>query len=177
MTMLTHVQPALAAAEERLRAAATAHGLAYKLADWGGLRTEADTAQLMRYRDADYAVYVKRTRAAGKTPVDIRTFRPINAYGTSFHNFGAAFDVEMVKGTEAQLGALAPAAGLRWGGKFPRPDGPHFELPISILEAKAAWLKLGNAPGKWTAAVQAGAATTLLVVGGLALALFGRWKA
>lgn len=176
--MLTHVLPELAAAEVKLRAAAAAKGIYYKLAEWDGaaLRTEADTVQAMRYRDADYAVYVRKMKAAGKTPVDLRTFRPINAYGTSHHNFGAAFDVEMVKGTQAQLGALAPSVGLTWGGTFSRPDGPHFQLAIGILEAKARWLKLGNAPGRWTATVQAGAATVLLFVGGLALAYFGRWN-
>lgn len=112
--------------------------MTYVIADFGGLRTEADTARILRYREDDYRLYLRRL-PAGATPIPKEEWRPINAFGKSHHNYGAAFDVRMIRGTIAALGALAPQAGLRWGGTFPRYDGPHFELRISLAEARARW--------------------------------------
>lgn len=148
MASLAGVLPELAAAEMKLRTLAAERGIFYTIANFGGVRSEADTNRILKYRDDDYAVYVRQMQQAGKTPADKQTFRPIAPFGGSMHNFGAAFDAEMVKGTLAQLGALAPQAGLKWGGTFTtRKDFPHFELPIGLLEAKRRWLARGNEPG------------------------------
>jgi hypothetical protein len=150
MASLTYALPELRAAEQRLRALAASRGIIYKFADEGEVRSESDTVRIMGYRDAEYANYVKAFRAKyGMTrqPVSKYEWRPINAFGTSHHNFGAAFDALMMKGTLAQLGALAPAVGLVWGGTFARKDYPHFQLPITLNEAKARWLARGNLPG------------------------------
>jgi hypothetical protein len=177
MSLLTGVLPELVTAEQRLRALAQKKGIFYKLHEeelsGGFVRSQADTSRYLKFRDDDYAVYVRNLKAKNPkaVPVEIHTWRPINAYGTSYHNFGAAFDVDMVKGTLEQLGALAPLAGLKWGGTFARKDAPHFQLPLTLLEAKARWLARGNAPGVARVATSAAttAAVVLLLVGGLGL--------
>lgn len=170
------VLPALASRYAALERVAAAHGLAFQLAGWDGntVRNEADTAKAMRFRDADYAVYLRSLRP-GKAPVPKLQWRAIAPFGTSYHNFGAAFDVAMVRGTLAQLGALAPAAGLVWGGAG---DAPHFRLPISLNEAKAQWVARGNEIGRarLQTAIQGGALVLVVLLGGLA-ALYGKgWK-
>lgn len=183
MSVLVGVDPQLAAAEDRLRALAAANGLAYSVnreESGGFVRSQADTAKYMAYRDAEWMAYAAAEKKAGRVPVNKYTWRPIAAFGSSYHNFGAAFDVTMVRGTYAALGALAARAGLVWGGTFPaaRKDIFHFQLPISILEARARWLARGNAPGvaRITTAAQALALMAVLVLGGAA-ALYGRgWK-
>jgi len=144
---LVNALPDLRAHERALRAKATAMGIAYKIAPYGALRTQADTSQILKYRDDDYRLYVQRTRAAGKIPVDIGTFRPIAPFGNSYHNYGAAFDVVVTSAPQgvsaaaalAKLGAVASSVGLRWGGYFAKPDTPHFELPIGLTQARERW--------------------------------------
>lgn len=174
--LLVGVLPELAARYAALGRIAASRGLAFKLAGWDGatVRSEADTAKAMRFRDADYAVYV-RSLPPGRAPMPKLQWRAIAPFGTSWHNFGAAFDVEMLRGTLAQLGALASAVGLKWGGAN---DAPHFQLPISLNEAKARWLARGNAIGvaRVTTAVQVGAVVLVAIIGGLA-ATYGRgWR-
>src|SRR4051812_48383492 len=54
---------------------------------------------------------------------------PVAKPGTSKHERGEAVDVAIVgKGTWSQVGAAGEAAGLRWGGRFSKPDLVHFEL-------------------------------------------------
>lgn len=176
VAILTRQAPDLAARYAALERVAASRGLAFKLANWDGavVRNQADTAKAMRYRDADYALYLRRL-PAGRTPVPKLKWRLIAPYGASHHNYGAAFDVEIVRGTLAQLGALAGAAGLVWGGVN---DAPHYQLPISVSEAQARWLARGNTTGyaRLTTAVQVGALMAVALIGGLA-ALYGRgWK-
>jgi hypothetical protein len=173
--------PELTAAIARLEKLAAQRGLSFTTANDGGIRSEADTLRDLKYRDDDYAAYVKQLRAHDPkaVPLDKYRWRPINAFGTSYHNFGAARDLRMLTGTLAELGKLAPAAGLKWGGEFrdaqgkPRPDYPHFQLPITLLEARARWLARGNTPGAVTPAVSlaagAAAAAITLVVGLVAM--------
>jgi RHS repeat-associated protein len=67
-----------------------------------------------------------------------------NRPGESAHNYGAAIDVAIIKGsrlvearkgsTEYQgligrVGNLGERQGLVWGGHFSRPDPPHFQYP------------------------------------------------
>lgn len=139
----------LTAAIEILAHLAKPEGIEFTTADFGGVRTEADTARILKYRDDDYAVYVRNLKARNPsaTPVPKTTWRPINPFGTSMHNFGCARDLKIVHTPASfsesaainRLGALAPSCGLRWGGKFHRPDPPHFELPITLDEAKHRW--------------------------------------
>lgn len=132
--------PQLRAAEAALHLRADALGIEYRIADFGGVRTQADTALILGYRAADYAAAIARDPSVAFIPINV--WRPIAAFGTSFHNYGAAFDV-LVTGTPsgttatqalAQLKALAPSVGLR--SNVPN-DPPHFELPISIEQARA----------------------------------------
>lgn len=180
MTALVGVQPALIEAERKLAALAAARGWAYTVnAEEGGgfVRTQADTARYMGYRAAEYAQYVAALKKSkpGAVPLSIYAWRPIAAFGSSYHNYGAAFDITPVRGTFAQIGSLAPAAGLRWGGSASfvnvgRTDPPHFELPISLLEAKARWLAAGRIAGgrSVSPAVQLGAVLLVALLAGIA---------
>lgn len=124
---------------------AAARGILFRVANEGGYRTEADTARILAYREAEYAIYAARERTAGRSPLAINKWRPIAPFGSSYHNYGAARDLEITARPSTLtaddalevLGSLAPGAGLRWGGSFG--DPPHFELPISLDAAAAAW--------------------------------------
>lgn len=173
MIALPGVLPELVAAERRLSALATARGWAYKLADWDGaaVRSQADTTKHLRIRDVEYARYLL-TLKPGQAPVPKLKWRMIAPYGSSYHNFGAAFDAEPIRCTFAQLGSLAAAAGLVWGGKD---DPGHFRLPITLLEARARWLAFGNAPGVARVATPtATGAVVVLVIAGSLLGLLAR---
>lgn len=166
MSVRASFLPELAAAKQRLEQAAAAHArrVAFKLANYGGTRTQADTTEILGYRDADYAVYVKSLKP-GQSPIPKTEWRKIAPYGSSYHNYGAAFDVEPTSidgidihtsptpaviwrsdpkraarlAQEAQdvLDTLAAGAGLRSGDSFK--DEPHFELPITLTAARAMW--------------------------------------
>ncbi len=134
---LTGCLPELGAAWDALTQAAAAAGGTFTLNDYGGVRTQADTTQILGYRQTDYEAAV----ASGAIPPDttLQQFRPIAPWGHSYHDFGAAFDVTAHGITQAALGALAPSCGLRWGGTWSTPDPAHFELDISLAEARAKW--------------------------------------
>jgi RHS repeat-associated protein len=97
-------------------------GYEVKIADQGGYRSFAEQARLR----ANY-------EATGQNQAN----RP----GESAHNYGAAFDVDIIKGSRAnreigprtynsligRLGALGEGQGLIWGGRFTKPDLPHFQ--------------------------------------------------
>lgn len=149
MTTLAGVLPETRAAFDALDAYARSQGIGISVADFGGLRTSADTTRILKYRDDDYAV----ARRAGTIRPDttLAQFRPIAPFGHSYHNYGAAFDIIVtarpsslsVAGVQRKLGEYAPRIGLRWGGTFSNPDAPHFELAISLAEAQARYR---NAP-------------------------------
>lgn len=136
----------LTARLEILRGKALIEGIEFDTADFGGVRSEADTVRILKYRDDDYAVYVRNLKRAkpNATPVPKKTWRPINAWGTSLHNYGCARDLKVTRYPASfsrsqalsRLGALAPSCGLQWGGKFSRVDPPHFQLPITLAEAR-----------------------------------------
>lgn len=156
----------------QLRERARALGITFDIADYGGIRTQADTVLIMAYRAADYAAAVVADPSVSDIPIN--TWRPIAPFGSSMHNYGAAFDVEITSAPAGmsfsralqELKSAAPSCGLR--STVPN-DPPHFELPISLDEARAQWEALGNAPG--TQAPTIAAASTVLVVGLLVLAL------
>ncbi len=138
--------PELTAKVDKLRDMALAEGIEFTTADFGGVRTEADTRRIMKYRDDDYAVYVRKLKAGNPNakPVPIGTWRPINAFGTSKHNYGCARDLRITKrpasfsegAAMSRVGKLATKLGLIWGGNFKRVDTPHVELPITLAQAR-----------------------------------------
>lgn len=152
---LAHHLPEFRARELKLRGLAAAAGIQYGVADFGGLRTEADTAQALRFRDLDYAAYVQRVRAAGRVPLPITgpwddgKPRPIQPFGKSFHNFGAAADLVPTvvpagmtfSSAQNALGALAGKAGLVWGGLWSGDsyDPRHVQLATGLAQVRDMW--------------------------------------
>lgn len=137
--------PETLAAWDALTALAAAQGITFALNDFGGVRTQADTTLIEQYRQTDFNAAV----SSGQIPADttLQQFRPIAPYGKSYHDYGAAFDIAPVAypaslgydGAVNALGALAPQAGLRWGGHFTNADPAHFELAITLAAASAKW--------------------------------------
>lgn len=139
--------PQLIDAESQLRQRATALGISYDIADYGGVRTFADTVTILGYRDADYAAAIAADPNVANIPIN--TWRPIAPFGSSFHNYGAAFDVKITSAPAGmsfddalqELKSLAPSVGL---SSSVANDPPHFELPISLDDARAQWSAQGN---------------------------------
>ena len=139
--------PALVTARDQLLTRAHALGIDFDIADFGGVRSYADTVLIMAYRAADYAATVALHPSVAGTPIN--TWRPIAPFGSSMHNFGAAFDVAITKAPPGmsfesalqQLKGIAPEVGLR--STVPN-DPPHFELPMTLEQAKALWEAHGN---------------------------------
>jgi hypothetical protein len=103
---LASVAPELAARVRAMASALAARGITIRVVS--GLRSTAQQAAL-------YA-----NRASNRNPVA--------APGTSLHEKGLAVDLSWSGGTSAQVGAVGEVLGLRWGGRFSRPDPGHFEL-------------------------------------------------
>ncbi len=143
MASLAGVLPELATAYAQLANALASRGITIGVADYGGVRTAADTTRILAYRQQDYNAAVNAGQI-DPAVTSLNEFRPIAPYGSSYHNYGAAFDVHVIgrpsSMSEQQalaIGAqLAPQFGLRWGGTFPDPDPWHFELAISLADAK-----------------------------------------
>ena len=142
MSSLTGVLPETAIAYNALDAFARSQGISIVVADFGGIRTQSDTTKILQYRQDDYNAALRAGMIAPDTT--LQAFRPIAPFGSSYHNYGAAFDVRVVAWPSAMtqysalkaLGAYAPSIGLRWGGLFTNPDPPHFELAITLADAK-----------------------------------------
>lgn len=123
-----------------LAAYAASRGIGIAVADYGGVRTEQETNQILQFRIDDYNAAIANGTLDPSVSLD--QFRPIAEYGKSYHNYGAAFDVRVVSRPStmsvasalATLGAYAPSIGLRWGGTFSNPDTPHFELAQSLSD-------------------------------------------
>lgn len=142
--------PLLTANLEKLREKARLEGIEFDTADFGGVRTEADTTRILKYRVDDYAVYIRNLKAAspGKAPTPIGKWRPIAPFGSSMHNFGCARDLKVTRYPDSfsrsaalnRLGALARSCGLEWGGAWRgKVDPPHMQLPITLAQARARW--------------------------------------
>lgn len=170
--------PELTAAIEKLAQLAAAQGIEFATADFGGVRTEADTTRILGYRADDYAAAQRQAKLDGRVLPPIEQWRPIAPFGSSYHNFGAARDLRITKAPAgvssnsalARLGAIVathPDVGLRWGGgpSFPanRKDPPHFELAISLAEAKARWQ--AHSQTVTTTLASGGAVVAVLIVG------------
>lgn len=146
--------PELTKAMAELGAYAAAEGIEFTTADFGGVRTEADTVKILKYREDEYALYLKKL-PAGTTPMAINEWRKIAPFGRSMHNWGAARDLKPTKwpaGKSFQwahdrLDAIIekhPELGLKIGDYFN--DEPHVELKISLDEARRRYIARLNAP-------------------------------
>ena len=133
-----------------MKAIAAQAGIGFRIADFGGNRTKAQTALIKEYRANDFAKDVARGAVARDTT--LQRYRPISEWGHSMHNYGSAFDVvvETVPPGMSRLAALnflkdqSDAIGLVDGRDFPNPDAPHFELQGGLSAARAAWMKLSG---------------------------------
>lgn len=126
-------------------------GIEIAVADFGGFRTAADTAQILGYKNADYAAYAAAARAAAHVPVPITgpwddgSSRPLLPFGQSHHNYGAARDFTIAArpawlsfgDAVARVQELADSVGLRSGAAWNDPQ--HLELPIPLADARARW--------------------------------------
>lgn len=119
-------------------------GISIGIAEYGGFRVLEDLETILAYRSSEFEAAVAAGEISAGT--DINAWRPIAPYGHSFHNYGAAFDIRVKPGggngyTDEQVfsiaGRFAPSLGLRWGGNFPNPDTDHFELDVSLAQARA----------------------------------------
>lgn len=124
-------------------------GIDVTLADFGGFRTEADTTLILDYRQQDY----NTARNAGTIPasLSIDAFRPIAPYGSSYHDYGAAFDIIPTPNVSQPAGMTyskilnlagshAATLGLTWGGTFHNSDPRHFQLQGTLDDVRAKWL-------------------------------------
>jgi hypothetical protein len=166
---LANTLPELRTAELKLRAIAAAAGITYSISDFGGLRTPADTAKLIGYRDEEVrqarAAAEAKARKEGKTAAQIKAasdtaanaaYYRVSSFDTGYHGVGGAFDIAIEttpKGmgkTEAltYLGARAGECGLKWGGTFKdnpstaiveKPDPWHFELAQPRAAVETKW--------------------------------------
>jgi hypothetical protein len=159
MSDLQGLMPGTVAAYHALAQYGATQGIAFTVANFGGLRTLSDTTKILDYRQQDYDA----ARQAGTIRPDttLSEFRPIAPFGSSYHNYGAAFDVWITRTpqgdapnswTEAPgaaaakrvLGTYAPTIGLRWGGTFSNPDPPHFEVAVPLSLARTMYQEFLN---------------------------------
>jgi len=137
--------PELTAAIDGLQMLAGAEGIEFTTADFGGVRTQADTTRILKYRDDDYAVYVRNLKARNPSarPTKKEIWRRIAPFGSSYHNYGAARDLKPTKWppsfTESKaLQRLRDLTGMV-GLKVISNDPPHAQLNISLSEARKRW--------------------------------------
>lgn len=158
---ITDTLPETQAAYSALERLAAARGISFTLNEYGAFRSESDTTDILGYRDADYAVYVRnlKKKNPAAVPLSKEKWRRIAPFGHSWHDYGAAFDISLKivpRGTTADAAMkllgneLAPQAGLRWGGAFG--DTPHFELAVPLSTAAQMWSDFQARRGKYAAA-------------------------
>lgn len=148
MTIRTdEMLPATRAGYAALQTWLANQGIRVTLADFGGFRTQSDTTLILEYRQNDYAADVRAGRV-DPTVTSIDEYRPIAPYGSSYHDYGAAFDIipetpypsGMTYDSILRLaGSHAPTLGLVWGGTFHNQDVRHFQLDMSLADAEAKW--------------------------------------
>lgn len=78
--------------------------------------------------------------------------------GESYHNYGLALDVVEIKNGQPvwnnpkwnEIGALGESLGFDWGGRWKRPDRPHFAMTFGKHHTELAQLyKTGNRMGEF----------------------------
>jgi len=146
MTIRLDALPQMQQLWDSLVSTLSAQGIAIDVADWGGYRTADDTAAILNIRQAAYDAYVA---GGGTLPItgawNDGASWPIAPYGKSFHDYGAARDVEVLSApagmsglaVTAAIDAAAESVGLRDGASFG--DPLHVELPITLAEAQTEW--------------------------------------
>lgn len=151
--VVTTFLPEFASRLHELAAQAAAQlGVTLEITSYGGFRDQQLTQDILKFRDEDYAAYVKQLALSkpGAVPVPEDQWRPILPFGQSWHNYGAAADVMPVSwpaiypnrsSATAAVQALAPAVGL----SFPLPgsDPGHVQLPYDLATVQTMWLLQG----------------------------------
>lgn len=94
-----------------------------------------ELARLFQQLARDYlGIESTITSTVRSTAQQARLFRrastlPAAAPGLSQHEYGLAFDIVAADRTrQRELGEFGELLGLYWGGRFSRPDPPHFQL-------------------------------------------------
>jgi hypothetical protein len=127
--LLGSIKPELASRVRSMAGALAARGITIRVVS--GLRSTAKQA----------ALYANRFTS----PL------PVAKPGTSKHERGEAVDVAIVGKSSSKLwdvvGEEGERVGLRWGGRFNRPDPVHFELTAGSLSAgSSAPVGVGQVP-------------------------------
>jgi hypothetical protein len=139
---LVGAQPALLDGLQQLRAKLLERKITFYVADFGGLRTQAQTDQIMRYRASDWAVAIRNDPKL-PTRTTIEKWRRIAPWGSSMHNYGAAFDIviDTVPPGVTKAAALLVARQLAGscGLTTISDDPPHFELPGGLAMQKVRY--------------------------------------
>lgn len=150
--VVTTFLPEFASDLAQLAQLAAAQGIQLGFNSYGGFRDQATTQLISKYRDQDYAAYLKQLLQTNPlaTPLPIDQWRPLVPFGQSFHNFGAAADLNPIVwppalGTRTDalnvLHQLAPLTGLRF--PLPTSDPAHVELAEPLATVQTRWLLQG----------------------------------
>jgi len=131
-------------------------------------------------------IYAQGRTRPGPMVTDVRG-------GQSWHNFGLAFDVAVLNAADqatwpndpnlwTRIGVMGESLGLKWGGRFPAPDRPHFEYHPGLSIQAAAQGKRPGVPGVSapmpsaapSSSTSAAAGPALVFAGGLGLMALAR---
>ena len=104
------------------------------------LDIEAVVTSTLRSFKEQQALYDQGRKSPGKVVTNAQP-------GSSYHNFGLAFDIAFRVGGKITwdgpwetVGAIGRSIGLRWGGDFQKfKDRPHFESGPSLKECRQKW--------------------------------------
>ena len=151
MTIRTEALPELLSLWNGVESTAAAEGIAIGIADFGGFRTEGDTALILQYRVDDYNADLSAGRIS--PTLSLQDYRPIAPYGQSWHDYGAARDFKIVSkpaslSTDdaiARVDTIAESIGLRTGASYGDPW--HLELAVPLDQAAAMWADYQAAGG------------------------------
>lgn len=101
--------------------------------------------------EAQTKLYAQGRTAPGKRVTNAKA-------GESYHNYGLAIDVVEIKNGKAvwnnpnwdKIGALGERLGFSWGGRWKRPDRPHFAITFGKHHTElAALYKAGQRTGQY----------------------------
>lgn len=93
-----------------------------------------DTARAFQLIAADYGIATRvlstfRSRSKQQRLRRTRSTLPAAPAGRSTHEYGLAIDIiALDPALQERLGVLGEQLGLFWGGRFGRPDPPHFQV-------------------------------------------------
>lgn len=172
--------PELRDKESAFRTAMDAMGFTYSLPDYAGVRTEAQQAQLVAWRDQAVA---DARAAAVKNGTDPDAAAKAAYYevappNTTYHEFGAAFDIQITTPDNptdddyANAAEIAQGVGLVPGYFFSTPDPFHFQLDYDLATVQQMWTDHTTTVVATVGGISAGAIA--LIVGGAWLLLSRR---